>query len=106
MTELTGDGFKLIPNRKIDEQVDRAETQIKTIKSIEFFSLQQVLILLRGEDFEKMIVEMSGGPPVDGEEEVADTDQDVVPERADYGTVTVCEELLASQHEELRQIED
>ena len=44
--------------------------------------------------------------PVDGEEEVTDTDQDVVPERTDYWTVAVSEEVLASQHEELRQIED
>ena len=44
--------------------------------------------------------------PVDGEEEVTDTDQDVVPERTDYWTVAVSEEVLPSQHQELRQIED
>ena len=76
--------------------------KLKLTEFIELFSLQQVLILLRGEDFDSC----DELRPVDGEEEVADTDQDVVPERADYGTVTVCEELLASQHEELRQIED
>ena len=77
-----------------------------------FFSLQEVPILLRGEDFEKIkwnhfsiLVEMREGP-VDGKEEVADTDQDVVPERFDYGTVAVSGELIASQHEELRQIDD
>ena len=82
------------------------------IEFIEFFSLREVPILLRGEDFEKIksnhfsiLVEMREGP-VDGEEEVTDTDQDVVPERTHYWTVAVSEEVLPSQHQELRQIED
>ena len=44
--------------------------------------------------------------PVEGEEEVADTDHHVVPERAQYEALTVRQQLVSSQHQELRQVED